>query len=166
MRKLLIIFLTFIFIYGHNQHTVYLSSAQSQNQDGDKTLLVQNFFKKYNSPLYNEAHTFIKVARDNNLDYRLLPAMSMVESTGAKYTPSCASYNPFGWSSSTSPCGFWRFESYGEAIAHVGQKIGRGSTYSRFQTDGSVTTLAGIYNPGGKEKWDHDVRFFMEKLDE
>lgn len=104
--------------------------------------IVKQFLNQYNSELANYANVFVEVADENNIDYRILPSIAMVESTGGKFTPSCAGYNPFGWTSTSSPCGYWRFDSFDEAIRHVGSKIGSGKTYTQFQQSGNISELA------------------------
>ena len=125
---------------------------------------LEQFLRKYNSPLANSVDSFISVADSYNIDWRILPAISGAESTFARHTPSCAGFNPFGWSSSTSPCGFWRFESYDEAIRTVGTKISTGSAYSKYQRSGKIEDLALSYNPSGQEAWIDKVSYFMEEL--
>ena len=44
---------------------------------------IEEFFNSYKSVLSTEANTFISVADKYNLDWRLLPAISMQESIGA-----------------------------------------------------------------------------------
>lgn len=130
----------------------------------NRITILKNFLEKYNSNLSSNTETFIKVADDNNLDYRLLPSIAGAESTFGKFTPSCASYNPFGWTSTTSPCSFWRFSSFDEAITTVGKKIGTSKTYSLYQRTGKITDLANTYNPGGADEWIKKINYFMEEI--
>lgn len=124
---------------------------------------LQNFFEKYGSPLAKNSKTFIEVADKYNLDWSLLPAIAGAESTFGKYVPSCADYNPFGWTSTTSPCGFWRFGNYDEAIRYVGEKITTKNAYSEFRNTREVKDLSIPYNGGNKE-WVKNVEIFMEEL--
>ena len=124
------------------------------------------FLKERNSPLVGNVRDFIRTADDFDLDWRLLPAISAVESGMGQHTPSCARYNPFGWTSTTSPCGYWRFDSFDEAIRFVGGKIATKTAYSKFQRTGRVEELALAYNPGGWEEWTAKVNYFMELLNQ
>lgn len=124
---------------------------------------LERFLRKYNSPLAGHANNFIRTADTYHLDWRLLPAISGAESTFARHTPYCASYNPFGWTSTTSPCGYWRFDSFDDAIRFVGQKIATHSPYSNFQRSGSIKELAIPYN-GGNPDWIKNVNSFMIEL--
>lgn len=143
------------------------SSAVFKEQEAkipEQVISIQRFFQSYNSVLSDYAQEFYDVSESEGLDYRLLPAIAMVESTGGKNTPSCAPYNPFGWSSTTSPCGFYRFSNFGEAIETVGRGISKNGAYNRFKQSKEIGVLAEIYNPGGKEKWEKDVEYFMGKF--
>lgn len=130
----------------------------------DRIEKLSKFFRSYNSELAGESATFIEVSDEYSIDWRILPSIAMVESSGGKHTPSCAEFNSFGWSSRTSPCGFYRFTSYKESIEHVAEKIGTGRTYIAFQTTGEVSDLAKKYNPGEAIDWTKKVKFFIKKL--
>lgn len=126
---------------------------------------LKNFLEKYHSNMASSAEVFIKEADKNNLDWRLLPAIAGAESTFGKFTPPCASYNPFGWTSTTSPCGYWRFENFDDAIRHVAQKISTNATYNNFRNTRQIKDLSIPYN-GGNENWIKTVNFFMNELNE
>ena len=142
-----------------------LSSAEGnlQLQEDPRVVRLRSFFKKFGSPLENNAEVFTEVADKYQIDYRLLPSIAMVESSGGKHTPSCARYNPFGWTSLTSPCGFWRFVSFDEAVRYVAKEISTSSYYSDFRKEGSIKELSESYNHGSK-KWAGDVEFFLNQI--
>jgi hypothetical protein len=48
-----------------------------------------------------QAYYIVEISEHFGIDYRLIPAISIVESSGGKYC--FKSYNPFGWGKS----GFW-----------------------------------------------------------
>lgn len=147
-------------IYAGSSATLEVQEKKIPNE----VTSIRRFFESYNSVLTPYAQEFYDVSKAEGLDYRLLPSITMVESTGAKNTPSCASFNPFGWSSNTSPCGFYRFSDFRQAIKTVGLGIGRNRAYSKFRQTGQISELASVYNPGGKEKWEKDIEFFMNKF--
>ena len=125
---------------------------------------LSEFFRRYESPLEFYAKDFVEVADKAEIDYKILPAIAMVESSGGKNTPSCAPFNPFGWSSSTSPCGFWRFSTFDEAIRQVAERITTLPYYAEFKETGSVEKLAEYYNPSEKNRWIYQVNFFIKEL--
>ena len=61
-----------------------------------RTANLKYFFRKYNSPLYDHAQTFVDFADKYQFDYRLLPAIAMQESNLCKYIYE-GSYNCWGW---------------------------------------------------------------------
>lgn len=165
-----IIAIVFLYLYEPNTTTQPISAGSSavikmqETKISQQVTSIRRFFNSYNSILADYAQDFYDISKSEDLDYRLLPSMAMVESTGGKNNPSCAPYNPFGWSSDASPCGFYRFENYGEAIKTVGCGISRNRAYNRFKQNQEIAVLAEIYNPGGKEKWAQDIEYFMSKF--
>lgn len=144
--------------------TVHAQAADPHEVKRQKEItVVRSFLQKYHSPLADSAQDFVDSSYIYGLDYRLLPAIAGTESTFGQHTPSCASSNPFGWSSSTSPCGFYRFQSYHEAIWTVAKALGTNATYKDFQASGDVGILARNYN-NGETHWIYSVQYFMEEL--
>ena len=91
-----------------------------------KAEAIDSYFKARSMPLYGTGMTFIMVAEKYGLDWRLLPAIAVRESSGGK---AACGYNPFGWGS----CKLHNFVSYEQAIEALGRNLGganpRTSTY-------------------------------------
>ncbi len=123
----------------------------------DRVKTLQNFFKKYNSPLELNAETFIKVADQYNIDYKILPAIACVESTCAKFYIK-ENYNPFGWGS-----GKIQFSSFDEAI----EKIAKGldEIYLSKGRD-TIETIAPVYNPPSPTTWTKSAYYFISQMEE
>lgn len=100
------------------------SSAQLvQNQtigfktSDERVEALQNIFKKYDSPLTDYAYVYIKYADQNEIDWKLLPAISGLESTfGRFYLP--GTYNAYGWGG-----GYIYFTSWEDGIATISQAL-------------------------------------------
>src|SRR5579871_6409264 len=56
------------------------------------------FFEKYNCPIGEMVPEFLAAADENDLDWRLLPSISLIESGGGK---AMTNNNAFGWGSNT-----------------------------------------------------------------
>src|SRR3989344_4108224 len=59
-------------------------------QAGKEDIRIANlkaFFRKYGSPLYDNAETIVTASDKYQLDYRLIPAIAMQESTLCKFIP-------------------------------------------------------------------------------
>ena len=173
-----LLFLIILLTYGYYQQQRHIENVQikaearqvdprikaRENERSKQITNVSNFFTKYKSSLKNYADVFVDAQYIWGIDYRLLPSITMVESTGAKFTPSCAQYNPFGFTSTSSPCGFYRFQNYREAIEFVANKIGNGNAYVRYQQTKRIEALAANYSPVSKD-WQFKVEYFMNEIE-
>ncbi len=64
--------------------------------DDMRVKALENVFSKYNSPLAPVASSYVGLADKNGVDWRLLPAISGLESSfGQRLMPN--SYNAYGW---------------------------------------------------------------------
>ena len=75
------------------------------------------FLKKYDSPLVPYAEDFVSMADRYQIDWKLLPAITGVESTFGKQIP-YNSYNAYGWNN-----GHYRFKSWKNSIEIVSQAL-------------------------------------------
>lgn len=74
-----------------------LAQADVNSVDTDlRVVALENIFKKYNSPLQGQAKYYVYYADKNGVDWKLLPAISGLESTYAKFMMP-GSYNAYGW---------------------------------------------------------------------
>jgi len=86
----------------------------------NRVLILRKFLEKYNSPLAASAQDFIESADRYNLDYRLLVAISGVESTFGHQIP-YNSYNAWGWGIYGN--NVIRFTSWKEAIETISREL-------------------------------------------
>lgn len=125
-----------------------------------RVVALEEFFDKYKSPLKDHADTFVETAEKYNIDYKLLPAISCMESTCGKFMPH-ESYNPFGWGITSK--GTISFESFDEAIQAVGAGLNKGYFSKGFDT---ISEIAPIYTPPNSTHWASGVNYFIFKLQE
>ena len=98
------------------------------------------YFNERKMPLEGYGHKFILEAARNGLDWRLLPAISVRESSGGLHA--CGA-NPFGWSSCQRT-----FKTIDEAIETVARHLGGNATSTRAYYQGkTVPEILAIYNP-------------------
>lgn len=119
---------------------------------------VQNltrFFQKYNSPLTPYASDFVAYADMYDIDYRLVPAISGVESTFGKQIP-YNSYNAYGWAN-----GNYSFKSWPDSIETVSKTL-----RTNYMDRGAVSIgrIARIYAPPSTT-WAGKVQYFVNKID-
>lgn len=119
---------------------------------------LEKFFEKYNSPLKSNSETFIKVADEYGIDYRLIPSISCMESTCGKFLIE-GSYNPFGWGIYGSNVIYFR--NYDEAIETVGKGLNKGYFAKGLNT---VEKIAPVYTPPNSVNWKNGVSFFMNEI--
>ncbi len=126
----------------------------------NRARVLEQFFAQFESPLQSNAQTFVGVADKYGLDYRILPAISCIESTCGKYIVP-GSYNPFGWGIYGGKV--TTFESFDQAIERVGRGISENYVARGYDT---LQEMAPIYTPSNHVKWLASVTFFMNEMDE
>jgi len=85
----------------------------------EKAELVDNFFASYDAPLEGHGMKFVVEAEKNDIDWRLLPAIAMRESTGGKHACKKASNSVFGYGSCKMS-----FDSIDDSIEVVAKSLG------------------------------------------
>jgi hypothetical protein len=119
--------------------------------DDPRLTSLRKFFLTLNCPLVSAAEMFVAEADSHNLDWRLLPSLAIIESSGGK-----ASHgnNIFGWNN-----GHAAFPTLGAAIHQVAKTLANGSAYK----NKSLMALLRTYNPvqGYAEK----VQLMMSRID-
>jgi hypothetical protein len=93
-------------------------SASANQVIDERPKNIDEYFAKYNLPLAGYGETFVEVADKYDLDYRLLPAIAMRESTGGKFACPNDKDNVFGWHSCKTT-----FDSQEAAIDKVGAHL-------------------------------------------
>jgi beta-N-acetylglucosaminidase len=129
--------------------------AQAEEKDR-KVKVLQAYLQKYHSPMADNAQDFVEAAEQYELDWRLLPAISGVESTFGKNVLA-NSYNPFGWGG-----GYIRFESWRESIYTVAKGISE-----KYMSDGLDTPfkMQKRYAPPSTT-WAIKVDKFMNQIEQ
>lgn len=143
---------------GHSAMPANLSAQddyQAQSESDYRTQVLATFLRKYNSPLSPFAAHFVEAADTYGLDWKLVPAITGVESTFGKQIP-YNSYNAYGWAN-----GAYKFNSWEESIWHVNRVL-REKYVDRGVT--TVNQIARIYAPPSST-WAGKVAFFMRKIE-
>lgn len=119
---------------------------------------LDDFFQKYNSPLYGHAQTIVDEADKNDIDYRLLPAIAMQESTLCRKVIK-NSYNCWGFGIYGGKVR--RFANYDEGIKTVTSTLAR-----KYVQKGMVNPheIVQMYTPSDTGKWPQVVSLIMQKL--
>jgi len=115
-----------------------------------RTVRLHQFFTKLRCPIRDLADDFVRAADDNNLDWRLLPSISIIESGGGK---AFKNNNVLGWGN-----GDLEFPSIRAGIHQVAFKLGRSSLYKGKSVDGKLH----VYNPN--EEYAPKVEAVMRRI--
>ena len=104
---------------------------------------IDAYFKAHDMPLAGTGMEMATVADNNGIDWRLLPAIAVRESTGGKQACSSVKNNPFGWGS----CKIG-FDSLDQAIETVAANLGGNNPNTASHYDNKTTTqILHSYNP-------------------
>lgn len=117
--------------------------------------ILRAYLAKNGSPLADYAENFVATADKYHLDWRLVPAISGVESTFGKRIP-YNSYNAYGWAN-----GDYKFASWEDSIEIVTKTL-REKYLDKGA--GSISQIARRYAPPSSS-WAGKVRYFMRKID-
>ena len=102
-------------------------------QNDPRLSRLQKFFGDRDCPLRDSAKDFLIAADQNQLDWRLLPSISMIESSGGK---DYGNNNVFGWGSCKE-----RFSSVRAGIHYVAAQLGKSRRYKGKDIDSEAADL-------------------------
>lgn len=113
---------------------------------------VKSYLSQRNSPLASKAKFLVQSAKYFGIDYRLVAAISIIESSGGIHT--YRPYNAWGWGGAEAA---FTFKNWEEAIVTVSR--GLGGYYAR----GADTPreIAPTYNPHTPNEWSSKVTHVM-----
>jgi hypothetical protein len=109
------------------------SGTQPNYKNDPRFARLRSFFAKGNCPARHYVSAFLEAADRYALDWRLLPSLSFIESTGGK---AARNNNLFGW-------GQEEFSTPTAGIHAVGYRLAYSSLYKDKDVDGILRT----YNP-------------------
>ncbi len=162
MKKKILSFLLFLFLLlpraasaqGVVSGSAFLKNQPKKEEDLDiRLLLLNSFLKKKGSPLADYSADFIRVADEQGLDWRLLPAIAGLESSYGKRLIQ-SSFNPFGWGG-----GYIYFEDWANGF----EKVARGLNRGPYPESKSPLALGPVYAPPNP-KWGYLVSNIMNQI--
>ena len=104
---------------------------------------IDAYFAEHDMPLAGMGMKMVEEAEKNDLDWRLLPAIAVRESTGGKFECKKVDHNAFGWGS----CKIG-FKSEEEAIEIVAKNLGGNNPKTAHHYDEKTTKeILRAYNP-------------------
>lgn len=166
MRKiifLILITLTFLFTAKNADAKELASGSSAQIEyaaeapSDSRVRILETFLGQYNSPLREYAPIFIKYADQYNIDWRMVAAISGVESTFGQQIP-YGTYNGWGWGIYGDNMIY--FKSWDDAIKTVSQGI-RENYINRWGAS-NVYEIGRLY--AASPTWASRVDFFMNRI--
>lgn len=125
--------------------TLAIQDAIDQKLEAQKIKAdaIDAYFKARNMPLEGVGMKMVLEAEKNDLDWRLMPAIAVRESTGGKFACKKAGFNSFGWGS----CKIG-FNSNEEAIETIAKNLGGNHPKTEKYYDNKTTKqILRAYNP-------------------
>jgi hypothetical protein len=128
-----------------------------------KAEAIDAYFAKRDMPLEGTGMKMVIEAEKNDLDWRLLPAIAVRESTGGKFECKKVPNNAFGWGS----CKIG-FKTNEEAIETVARNLGGNNPKTAFHYDEKTTKeILRAYNPPSVvPKYAEQVMSIMDSIGE
>lgn len=118
---------------------------------------IDAYFYRHNAPLAGYGKLFVQAADTCGMDWRLLPAIAMRESTGGKRMQL---NNPFGWGSAEIP-----FSSIDDAILGVGKHLcGHVTSTAKWYSTTSTERKLYFYNGTVLPSYPKEVLWIMDQM--
>jgi hypothetical protein len=130
----------------------YVANESSQyTPDAKKVENIRKYLAGRNAPLADYAQEFVKAADHYGIDYRIVAAISVIESNGGRHT--FKAYNAWGWSKTS-------FENWTDGIWTVSAGI------SKYYSNGLTRPelIAPYYCPPNAVKWAQNVNYVMNQI--
>ena len=125
------------------------NNAQKDSSDftivDDRAAKIDAYFAQWDLPMAGYGKAMVAAADTYGLDWRLLPALAKLETTGGKHL--CKNprgqFNVFGYGSCTIG-----FDSYEESFYTVAKTLsGNGKNTAHLYKDKSIEEILEVYNP-------------------
>ena len=133
------------------------SSVELESEDG-RVKALETFFAKYNSPLMAHGKFIVEEADTHNIDYRLIPAIAMQESTLCKKiikdSHNCWGFGIYGGKVT-------RFASFDEAISKVTSTLSKKYVQKGYVSPSEIVQK---YTPGDTGRWPQVVSLMMQNI--
>ena len=117
--------------------------VQKEKISNQKAEAIDAYFSKYHMPLAGTGEKMVEEAEKYGIDWRLLPAIAVRESTGGKYACTSVPHSFFGWGSCTIG-----FISDDEAIETLAKNLSGNNKNTAVHYSGKTTKqILEKYNP-------------------
>lgn len=109
----------------------------------ERAAKIDRYYARHNLPLAGHGLGFVLAADKHDIDWRLVAAIGMIESTGGKFACKSVKYSAFGWGSCKIS-----FSSYEESIDVISKNLGGDNPATAKHYAGkSLRGILESYNP-------------------
>ncbi len=136
----------------------FVASSTSLKVQDNRAQILRDYLVAKNSPLADSASTFVEQADKNNLDWKLVAAISGLESSFGKAIP-YNSYNGWGWG--VYGDNVMRFTSWDDAITTISKGL-RENYINKMHTD-NIYSIGRVY--AASPTWAVRVQYFMNDIE-
>lgn len=124
----------------------------------ERALKIDTYFAKRNMPLRDYGAQMVAEAEKNNIDWRLLPAIAIKESSGGRFA---CGHNPFGWGS----CKI-KFSTFDDAIETVAHNLGGNNpNTAQYYKDKTLIEKLHYYNNSIVPTYTAEILEFMDLIE-
>lgn len=142
--------------YLNQYNTGLKSNIISITKNSPEVKKIEAYLNKRNAPLASEAEAFVEIAKEYNLPYNLMPAISVVESNGGKHTYRQYNYAGMGGQGNAMTFSSWR------AAIETHAKILK---YGYFDKGANTPEKIEKYYCYNCPTWGEKVSFVMNQID-
>lgn len=147
-------------IYMTGEHIYGTTTTVPTNEeliDGERIQRLENYFTARNMPLAGHGADFVAAAKKCDIDWRLLPAIGVRESSGGKHL---LNNNPFGWGSAKI-----KFNDFSDAIDGVSDNLcGLNPNTARYYADKTTYERLWYYNGTVLPTYPKEVMDIMDMM--
>lgn len=148
----------------NTESSVTITSRTNFLSSDPRIVAMSKFLHDYQSPMAQEAETFVIEADRHGLDWRLIASISGVESAFGNLIPK-GTNNGWGWRGrDKNEAGWSTFETWEDAITHITERMALG-----YGTDLTPYDIESTYCPPcgetGLHLWANGVNRFMNELE-
>lgn len=146
--------------YLNNPTVINETTTTPENQaliDGERIQRLDNYFSHRDMPLAGHGAEFVEAAKKCKIDWRLLPAIGVRESSGGKHL---MNNNPFGWGSAKI-----KFADFTDAIDGVSDNLcGLNPNTARYYGDKTTFERLWAYNGTVMPTYPKEVMDIMDMM--
>lgn len=135
---------------------IFDDNADKTKERVRKAEIIDTYFHERSMPMEGFGKKLVEESEKYNLDWRLLPAIAIRESSGGKFA---CDNNPFGWASCRVD-----FDSFDKAIEMVAWNLAGQNPRTKQYYEGDINSKLYYYNGSIIKGYEAQIKFIMRKI--